>query len=243
MENLENSRETNWSIPVIILLHLFPGIIILLVAFVFSSPTIGINLPLYLALMLSIILGLIPTELVIIKLFAWKTKQKIKDVILFNGKKPLNKSWFSIILSSVISVIGLVILPNIEGQLWGNAFNFIPEWFRIDELNIAAMKYLKLTLALNLLFNGFFGPLVEEIYFRGFLLPRMKIFGKLAPLINVILFSVYHFNTPWAIISRILATTPLVYSVWKNENIKIGIIVHCGLNIFSGIATIIVLLG
>jgi membrane protease YdiL (CAAX protease family) len=162
---------------------------------------------------------------------------------LFNGKKPLKKSLLSIIISSVITVIGLIVLPNIENQLWGHTFNFIPEWFRIDDLTIAEMKYLKLTLALNLLFNGFFGPLVEEIYFRGFLLPRMKIFGNLAPLINAILFSLYHFTTPWAIISRILATTPLVYSVWANENIKIGVIVHCGLNIFSGIASIIVLLG
>jgi membrane protease YdiL (CAAX protease family) len=243
MDTFENNREINWSIPTIILLHLFPGIIILLIALVFSNPIIGINLPLYLSLILSIILGLIPTELAIIIFFARKTKQKIKDVILFNEKIPFKKSLPSIIVSSAIAIIGLVVLPNIESQLWGHTFDFIPDWFKIDNLNIAEMKYLKLTLVLNLLFNGFFGPLVEEVYFRGFLLPRMKVFGKLAPLINVILFSLYHFTTPWAIISRILATTPLVYSVWANEKIKIGIIVHCALNIFSGIASIIVLLG
>jgi membrane protease YdiL (CAAX protease family) len=176
--------------------------------------------------MLSIILGLIPTELAVIKFFAWKTKQKMKDIILFNEKISLKKFLPSIIISSVITIVGLVILPNIESQLWGHTFNFIPEWFRIDGLNIAEMKYLKFILVLNLLFNGFWGPLVEELYFRGFLLPRMKVFGRLVPLINVILFSVYHFTTPWAIISRILATTPLVYSVWVNKNIKIGIIAH-----------------
>jgi membrane protease YdiL (CAAX protease family) len=192
--------------------------------------------------MMAIILGLIPTELGIIKFFAWKTKNKVKDIILFKEKISFKKSWPSIIISSIITVIGLLALPEFENQLWGQAFNFIPDWFRIDSLNIAEMKYLRLTLILNLLFNGFFGPLVEELYFRGFLLPRMNIFGKLAPLINVILFSLYHFSTPWAIVSRILATTPLVYSVWVNKNIKIGIFVHCGLNIFSGIASIIVLL-
>jgi membrane protease YdiL (CAAX protease family) len=242
MDNLKDTYETNLSIPVIIFLHLFPGIIIVLVAFLFSSPIIGINFPLYLSLMLSIILGLIPTELLIIKYFAWKIGKKIKDIILFK-EKIYKKRLPSIIITAIIAILGLVILPNIESKLWGGTFNFIPEWFRIDNLNIAEMKYLKLTLVLNLLFNGFFGPLVEEIYFRGFLLPRMKMFGKLAALINVILFSVYHFTTPWAIISRIVATTPLVYSVWANKNIKIGIIVHCSLNIFSGIASLVVLLG
>jgi membrane protease YdiL (CAAX protease family) len=240
MDNFENTRQINWSIPMIIFLHLFPGIIILLVAFLFSSPIIGINLPLYLSLILAIIFGLIPTELLIIKYFAWKWKMKIKDVILF--KEKILKKFPLIIISSIITVLGLVLLPNFESQLWGNIFNFIPDWFRIDRLNIAEMEYLKLTLILNLVFNGFFGPLVEELYFRGFLLPRMKMFGKLAPLINVILFSLYHFTTPWANISRILATTPLVYSVWSNKNIKIGIIVHCSLNIFSGVASLIVLL-
>jgi hypothetical protein len=239
----ENNHEINWSIPSMILLHLFPGIIMLLVTFLFSSPVIGINFPLYLSLMMAIILGLIPTELGIIKFFSWKTKNKMKDIILFKEKIPLKKSLPLIIISSIISVVGLLILPEFESQLWGQTFDFIPNWFRIDSLNIAEMKYLKLTLVLNLLFNGFFGPLTEELYFRGFLLPRMKIFGKLAPLINVILFSLYHFTTPWAIISRILATTPLVYSVWTNKNIKIGIFVHCGLNIFSSVASIIVLLG
>ena len=122
--------------PMIILLHLCPGIIVLFVALVFSSPIIGINLPLYLSLILSIILGLIPTEIVIIKFFAWKTKQKIKDVILFNKKSISKKTLPLIIVSSVITVIGLVALPNIESQLWGNTFNFIPDWFKIDGLNI-----------------------------------------------------------------------------------------------------------
>jgi hypothetical protein len=38
---------------------------------------------------------------------------------------------------------------------------------------------------------------VEEYYFRGYLLPRLSRFGSLAPVINVALFSLYHFFTPW----------------------------------------------
>jgi len=66
-------------------------------------------------------------------------------------------------------------------------------------------------------------------------------FGKLAPFVNVILFSVYHFFTPWEVITRILAITPLAYSVWINKNVKIGIIVHCSLNTLSCIGALGVL--
>jgi membrane protease YdiL (CAAX protease family) len=233
MTSFANNHEIKLSMPMIILLHLLPGVIILLIALVFSTSTIGINFPVYLSLMLAIIFGLIPTELGIIKFFAWKTNTKIKDILLFEEKTPLKRSVISIIIPFIFALLLMAILPNIEGQLWGNIFNFIPDWFRIDRLNIAEMEYLKITMVFNFVFNGFLGPLVEELYFRGFLLPRMKAFGKLAPLINVILFSVYHFFTPWENISRILAITPLAYSVWINKNIRIGIVIHCSLNTLS----------
>jgi hypothetical protein len=37
------------------------------------------------------------------------------------------------------------------------------------------------------LLNGVIGPVVEELYFRGFLLPRMEGLGRWAPLVNVTL--------------------------------------------------------
>ena len=48
------------------------------------------------------------------------------------------------------------------------------------------------------------GPIVEELYFRGYLLPRMEWMGRWAPLVNVSLFSLYHFWSPWQILGRIL---------------------------------------
>ena len=38
---------------------------------------------------------------------------------------------------------------------------------------------------LGFLLNGFFGPFVEELYFRGYLLPRIPSSKRWAPLINV----------------------------------------------------------
>jgi hypothetical protein len=46
-------------------------------------------------------------------------------------------------------------------------------------------------------FNGLVGPITEELYFRGFLLPRIDRYGIWAPVLNTFLFSIYHVWTPW----------------------------------------------
>jgi len=242
MNNLKNSCEIKLSIFMIILLHLLPGIMMLLIVFVFSSPKIGINFSILLSLMISIAFGLIPMELGIIKYFAWKSNNKIRDVILFKEKTPLRISLPQIIISFIIALFAFLIFVQFERKVWENTYNFFPDWFRVDRFNVRSIKFFKLTLVLNFLFNGFLGPFVEELYFRGFLLPRMKEFGKFAPLINATLFSMYHFFSPWEIITRIVAVTPYAYSVWKNKNIKIGIVVHCSLNTLGCIGTILALL-
>jgi membrane protease YdiL (CAAX protease family) len=111
----------------------------------------------------------------------------------------------------------------------------------LEKVNLSEINYLKITVILVILFNGFLGPIVEEIYFRGYLLPRTSVFGKLAPLVNGIIFSVYHFFTPWQNITRIIGLTPMVYSVWINKDIRIGIIVHCLGNTISNISLIMLL--
>ena len=239
MNNFEKEDNIKLSVPMIFLLGLFPGVIILIIAFILSSPAIGINLSIYFSIMLAIAFGLIPTELGILKYFAWKNKKKIKDLITYNEKTPLIRMILSIIIPSLIALGIFMFFSQYEIKLWGNLFDFIPEWFKLYNVVIAELDYLKLWLILAIVFNGLLGPFVEEVYFRGFLLPRMNKFGKLAPFVNVVIFSLYHFFSPWENITRILAVTPLAYSVWINKNIRIGIIVHCTLNTLSCIGAII----
>jgi membrane protease YdiL (CAAX protease family) len=236
----EKLNERKLSIPMIIILGLAPGVVILLLAFVFSSPIFGINFPVYLSLMLAIILGLIPAELGILEFIARKENKKIKDIILYKNKTPIKKLIISIIIPAIIAIIAFGFIKPYELKLWGQA-DFLPYLFKLEDTNLLEIKHLKITIILSFIFNGFLGPIVEEIYFRGFLLPRMDIFGKFAPLINSIIFSVYHFFTPRQIITRIVGVTPMVYSVWINKDIKIGLIVHCSLNLIGDLGLLMLL--
>jgi hypothetical protein len=86
------------------------------------------------------------------------------------------------------------------------------------------------TLVAFLVVNGLLGPIVEEVYFRGYLLPRMEWMGRWAPLVNVSLFSLYHFWSPWQLVARILGFGPTVYAVRWKRNVYLGMVVHCSLN-------------
>ena len=65
------------------------------------------------------------------------------------------------------------------------------------------------------------------MYFRGFLLPRLSSLKGWAPLVNVLLFSLYHFFSPWQNLARIIGFVPMVYVAWWKRNIYLGMIVHC----------------
>jgi membrane protease YdiL (CAAX protease family) len=90
---------------------------------------------------------------------------------------------------------------------------------------------LLITWVVGLLVNGMAGPVVEELYFRGYLLPRIERLGAWAPVFNMVLFSLYHFFTPWANVGRIVALLPMVTATWWKRNIYLGVAVHVLWNI------------
>ena len=222
----------------IIFLGLFPGIPILLIIIFLSNPEFPIKISIHLSILLAFAIGLVPIELGTLKYYANKENKKLSDLIKYKNKTSIKILIPSILLLFIHAVIIMNLLPKYEKQIW-KIFEFIPDWFMEESTNIMDIKYLGLVLVLGLLLDGLIVPIVEEVYFRGFLLPRMQIFGKAAPLLNVILFSVYHFFTPWKNISRIISLIPCVYWVWVKKDIRIGIIIHC---LGNGIGWIILII-
>ena len=131
-------------------------------------------------------------------------------------------------------VIGFGVSMAFEPAVIASVFGWLPDWFvrpiDIDRIAAYSRDAWLVTLAAFLVLNGFVGPIVEELYFRGYLLPRMDRMGRWAPLVNVSLFSLYHFWSPWQIVGRILGFGPTVYAVRWKENVYLGMVVHCTLN-------------
>ncbi len=240
MEN--NINTIQLSIKKIISLVFTPAILILLF-FVLSAALLKEYIPVYLCLVLSILFILIPYEVGIIGANSKKEYGKFSLKSAFKNHKSI-PIW-KIILLGLISFgwAGIVfgMLKPIENSLLLNSvFQFVPYYFRSTEFFVQLATFSKpiiaLTCIMNLVLNGIIGPIVEELYFRGYLMSRMERFGKAAPIIVAILFSVYHLFTPWENLTRIIGFLPLHYLAWKHRNLYIGIVTHCACNLVGAIS-------
>jgi membrane protease YdiL (CAAX protease family) len=160
----------------------------------------------------------------------------LKGIVLYREALP---KWQYVVIPLGLIVWSFLItgitplLDNIISKTW---FSWLPKWFFIFDVDLLqeyTRPALLFTFWVGLMVNGIMLPFVEEYYFRGYLLPRLKRFGKWAPLINLSLFSLYHFWTPWQFFSRIILLLPWVYVAWHKRNIYLIIITHCTANILG----------
>jgi membrane protease YdiL (CAAX protease family) len=108
-------------------------------------------------------------------------------------------------------------------------FYWIPDHLRIEMGLSETFSRGKLVQAYarHFVFIVILAPAVEELYFRGFLLPRMpKNLNWAAPLLHSFLFAVYHVWSPWMFLARTLALLPLIYIVRWKQNVLLGIGAH-----------------
>jgi uncharacterized protein len=233
-----------------VLLHLLPGIIILVMILVFSHPIftkiLGIDerLSPVLGFLLSILFGLLPVQIGIL-LIASKNetgKYSIRRIIKYLEKSRV-KDYLIFVPALILYflILFVVIAPLIQPYIIETFFSWWPEKYNFQLLlqnpsTLSGYTGIKILLLVYILLSCISGPFVEELYFRGYLLPRMEKFaGKWAPLINTILFSIYHFYSPWENLIRIAVSYPLIYLVWKRRDIRFGMLVHIIVNTLGGL--------
>lgn len=213
-----------------IILHLLPGILIGIFYYTITPIVILHGFPSLMALNLSGLFILIPFELG----FLLYHKQK-EGVSSLKGILPYTKTlknW-----QYLVYVLVIIVLSGIAFKVFSFTSDLLMPLFRQIptemHLNMGLSdEYHKskliITYALFLILIVIALPIVEELYFRGYLLPRIP--SKLKAwtvLINSGLFALYHTYSPGLIIVRTLGVLPLVYMVKRKENIYIGMIAHC----------------
>lgn len=221
------------SLPRSIVLHLLPGAV--LFGFVLGAAALGI--PGILALLIGIALVVVPIELGYL-LYQGRSKSgrwSVWEVVDYREPMPARRialwtvplvAWFILMLSLSVAVL--------DGRIADGLFAWYPESVRefasFEGDSTYATWVVVVVFAAALAINGILGPVVEELYFRGHLLPRIDRFGRGAPVLNAVLFSLYHLWTPWQNIGRILGLLPWIYTVWRKRSVALSMAIHISVN-------------
>lgn len=223
---MDSSPVEQHSVWKSLLLHLLPGLLITFVYLAAMQPLKQMGYPSFAALMLAIVLALIPFELGVL-LYVGKKKNgrlSLKGVLSYRSPIPVWQYFLWVPAVFVLTGLIFTFLKPVDVFLQQNVFGAWP----VLDAGLSggySKSVLVVTYVLVGLLSTVAGPVVEELYFRGYLLPRMGYAGKWAPLLHSFLFALYHFFTPWMMVTRTAAMLPMIFAVQK-KNLNISIIVH-----------------
>lgn len=245
------TRTADQHLPLfaLIVLHLLPGAIGALVYIVLAPLMGNLGYPTLAALYVPMILAVIALELGFLLYQARKQNGtfSLKGIVLFREPVPVWQYLVIPLLLFVWGIIATALAGLVDNLVLQNVFGWLPNWYALRDVAQLPQLYSSATLTtlfvLALVLNGLVGPIVEELYFRGYLLPRLAQLGRWAPLVNVLLFSLYHFWTPWQFLSRVVLLVPLVYVVQWRRNIFLGMITHCAFNLVGTTILFVGLIG
>jgi membrane protease YdiL (CAAX protease family) len=149
------------------------------------------------------------------------------------------RTFISIVIFSLAwAIVVFQFMKPVSELVLGSFFEWMPSWFRLEDYLLHREQYSTETIRITFLLiiiASIVIPLAEEIYFRGFLMLKKEQSTKLPVLRNTILFSAYHLWSPWLFFTRVIATYPIHYFVWKRRNIFLSITIHCTLNLIGDV--------
>jgi uncharacterized protein len=224
----DSAMDQQHSAARTVVLHLLPGVLIT-AFYIGAAPVVrGLGFPSLMAIFLAIAFVLIPFELGYLIYRARKNGTTLGSVVLY--RRPVPKGQFVALVVGLLAwsgVCAVLLFPPLDGFFLENLFSWLPGWFFFaEDFAQYSTTVLLITWTFGLVVNGIAGPVVEEMYFRGYLLPRISRLGAWAPLVNTVLFSLYHFFTPWLNVGRIVGLLPMVYAAWWKKSIYVGMAVH-----------------
>lgn len=229
-------------------LSVIPGIVITAVFLLLAPIVRNLGYPAFLAFLFAVLLAGIPIELGYMLYLGKKENNRISlnGIVLFRERIPLWQ-YFVIIPVAFIVTYGLImILMPVETALFGSLFAGLPEWMFMDaadQYSAYDQSALVVIFTLAVLLRGIAIPIVEELYFRGFLLPRLSRFKWWAPVIGGLFFAIYHVWQPMAFITIFVTGVILGIIVQWKQNVYLGIFMHMLANTFSAVMALMLVLG
>jgi membrane protease YdiL (CAAX protease family) len=243
----DDSEVSQHGLPLSIVLHLLPGAVAVVVYVAIAPFFIHANLPSLLALLTAATICLIPLELGHLLVLGSRRNHRwsLDGIVFFRHPQPSRFYWKVVPVVFVVATLLYVLAAPGDVLLTRHAFEWLPKWWRFTDISKYrqySRSILSLTFTVRLVFDGMLIPVVEELYFRGYLLPRISRFGGWAPVLNCCLFALYHFWQPFNLPSLLGISLPICVGVWRTKNVYVGVLSHLALNFVGCVIPIAVIL-
>jgi membrane protease YdiL (CAAX protease family) len=242
----DSTQRLSW--PSTLVLHLAPGIVITLAFVALAWLTTPLGWPPSLALLLTWLVVGLPILIGILFYYGRHRNGTLSLNGIFLYRQPLSWRQYAWLVPVLLvwTALASTLLFSLGEPLRLGLFAGWPNWLNLSALAQTPTQYSSATLWTIVAFSAVLNvavPITEELYFRSFLLPRLPVSARWAPLLNTVLFSLYHFWLPWDIIGRIVALLPVVYVVRWKRNVYVSILVHCLLNLIGTIGLMALIMG
>jgi len=241
---LEKEDVAQYGLGKLIVLHLAPGALATVAYLALIPLTNRWHWPAMAALLLSALIALVPMELGHLLLQGKRRNGRwsLQGIVLSQRERPGWLVWLLPVGLFVVAVVGYGLTVPLDGLWQRKMFWWLPSWYLFSDLKQYAQfsrPVLIGAFSARLLLDGFLFPTVEELYFRGYLLPRMARFGWAAPFLNCLLFAAYHFWQPYNLPTIFFVSLPMVLGVWLAKDLRVGVYTHILLNTVGGILAMI----
>ena len=224
-------------------LHLAPGIVFTAVLVLVSRVFVQHGYTAYLAEILLIPVCLVPVLVSIMLVWDARSGESLSLVCAIRYREHGTVGDYIAwpLLLFLCCALGSLVLAPLADLLESSFLSWFPPQLGTDAmlggLASSPRGLRRATLLVAALLSGVVAPLVEEAYFRGFLLPRMQHLGLMAPALNAFLFGLYHFFSPWALPVIFVIFLPVAYVVQARRNFRIGVVAHAMFNL-TGVLTL-----
>ena len=232
MKNLSTTKsDDQHSLVKSLLLHVSPGVLVM-AAFLALKPLLdSTGYPPLLAFLLVVALVDLPVMLGVMLYEGKKLngRYSLDGVVLYRNKVSWKTFMLVFVGAFVVVYILMMLVTPISTFLTESLFSGLPDWIFLEEqtqYEAYTKSVLVVIFSLQLLITGIILPWVEELYFRGYLLPRISRFGIWAPLLGGLFFALYHVWQLFGFVTVFLLGAALGYIVWWKKDIRLSISLH-----------------
>ena len=226
-------------------LHLGPAAITFGVALALAPVAARLGLPRGFSLTIAFAFVLTPIELGLLLRAAHRATGRwslraIPQVLAY--RRPLGRWWLLVPGLFGVALVTAVVLTPVGNTVGGWLSGVYPHWLLPSYNSTAGFSrwILVPTLLATLVIDGVINPVVEELYFRGYLLPRLPVAGWGAVPLSACLFSMQHYWQPYNWLLIFVLQLILTALVVRLRSVRLGIVMHVLTNSFG---ILVVLLG